>query len=43
MGMCDLGDIFQAKVYDLIGDFKGIKTYIDDLLFLSKEIFSNHI
>ena len=43
MGMCASGGIFQAKVDDLLGNIKGIKTYIDDILVLSKDIFSNHI
>ena len=43
MGMCISGDIFQAKVDGLIGDIKGIKTYIDEILVLSKDSFENHI
>ena len=43
MGMCDSGDIFQAKLYELIGDIKGIKMHIDDILLLSKDCFTNHI
>ena len=39
MGMCASGDIFQAKVDELLGDFEGIKTYIDDILVLGKGIF----
>ena len=35
MGVCASGDIFQAKVYELIGDLKGIKTYFYDILVLS--------
>ena len=31
MGMCVSGDIFQAKLDELLGDIKGIKTYIDAL------------
>ena len=37
IGMWAWGDIFQAKVYELIGDIKGIKIYIDDMLLLSKD------
>ena len=40
MGMCALGDIFQAKVEKLLSDIKGAKTYIYDILVLSKEILS---
>ena len=43
MGMCASGDIFQAKVDELIGDIEGIKTYIDDILILIKNIFEKHI
>ena len=43
MGMFDLGDIFQAKVDKLLGDIEGFKTYIADVLVLSKERLSNHV
>ena len=43
MGMCALGYILQAKVYKLLGDIKGFKKYIDDILVLIKEIYSKHI
>ena len=43
MGMCTSGDIFQAKVYKLLCDIKGVKTYIDDILVLIKDSFENHI
>ena len=43
MRMCALGDIFQAKVDELIGDIEGVKTYIGDILVLSKDCFINHI
>ena len=43
MGMCALGDILQDKVDELLGDIKGVKTYIGNLLVLIREIFSNHI
>ena len=43
MGMCPSGDIFQAKVDKLLGDIQGVKTYIDDILVLSKDSFENHI
>ena len=36
MGMCDLGYIIQAKVDNLLGDIEGVKTYIYDILVLSK-------
>ena len=34
MDMCASGDIFQAKVDELIGDIEGVKTHIDDILVL---------
>ena len=43
MGMCTLGDTFQYKLDDLLSDIKGVKLYINDILVLSKEIFSKHI
>ena len=39
MGMCASGYIFQAKVDKLLGNIEGIKTYIDDILVLGKDIF----
>ena len=41
--MCASGDIFQAKVYDPLDDIEVIKTYIDDILVLSKDSFEKHI
>ena len=43
VGMSDSGDVFQAKVDKIIGDIKGIKTYTNDILVLSKNRFSKHI
>ena len=43
MGMCASGDIFQAKVDELLGDIKDIKTYIGDIIILSKDYFKKHI
>ena len=43
MGMCALGGILQAKVYQIIGDIKGVKTYIGYILVIVKDILSNHI
>ena len=39
MGMCASGDIFQAKVDKLLGYIEGVRTYIDDILVLSKYCF----
>ena len=43
MGMCDSVDISQDKVDDLLGDIGGLKMYINDILFLIKDYFGNHI
>ena len=43
MGICTSGYIFQAKVDEVIGDIKGVKTYIDGILVLIKERLSQHI
>ena len=43
MGMCVLGDILQAKVDWILGDIRGIKLYIDDIIVLIKDSFKNHI
>ena len=43
MVMCASGDILQVKVYKILSDTKGVKTYINDILVLSKDLFKNHI
>ena len=43
MGMYNVGDLFQAKVDKLLGDIKGVKTDIDDILYLRKKSFYKHI
>ena len=43
MGMCASGNIFQAKVDDLLGNIEGVKNYIDDILVLRKDSFEKHI
>ena len=43
MGMCTSGDIFQAKVDELLGDIEGVNTYIDHILVLGKVRFEKHI
>ena len=43
MGMVISGDVFQSKIYDLIGDIDGVKTYIDDILCIGKGTFAQHI
>ena len=43
MGMCASGDIFQSKVDNMLSDINFVKTYINDILVLSKDIISNNI
>ena len=43
MGMCASGDISKAKVDKLLCDIEGVKTYMDDILVLSKAKISKHI
>ena len=43
MGMCAAGDILQAKVDELLGDIKIVKTYIGDIIVLRKGCFTKHI
>ena len=43
MGMVISGNVFQSKMYDLISDIKGVKTYIDDILCIGKSSFADHI
>ena len=43
IGVCASGDKSQAKLYKLLGNIEGVKTYIYDILVLSKKSFSDHI
>ena len=43
IGIFTLGDISRAKVDNLIGDIKSVKTYINDISVLIKEIFYKNI
>ena len=43
IGICAYGDIFQAKVDEILGDIEGVKKYIDDIIVLGKDIFENPI
>ena len=43
MGMVISGDVFQSKVYDLIGHIEGVRTYIDDILCIGKETCAEHL
>ena len=42
MGMSASGDIFQAKVEELLGNIKVVK-YINGILVLIKDLFTKHI
>ena len=43
MGMFASEYIFQSKVYELLGDIEGFKTYIDDILVLIRDCFGKYI
>ena len=43
IGICTSVEIFQDKVDKILIDIEGVKTYIDDLLVLSKDSFEKHI
>ncbi|GFH55792.1 hypothetical protein CTEN210_12268 [Chaetoceros tenuissimus] len=43
MGMVVSGDVFQSKIYDLIGDIEGVRTYIDDILCIGTGTFDEHL
>ena len=43
MGICASGDIFQAKVDELLGDIEGVKMYINDIIVFSKNSFEKNI
>ena len=43
MAICVLVYILEAKLYYPPCDIKGVKTYIDDILVLSKEMFPEHM
>ena len=43
MGVACSPDIFQAKIYELLGDIDGTKAYIDDILVVKKGTFDEHL
>ena len=43
MGIAGSPDIFQAKIYELMGDLTGVKAYLDDILVIKKGTFSQHL
>ena len=43
MDMCALEEILQAKVDEVLGDIKGVNTYINDILVLYQKSYSKQI
>jgi Reverse transcriptase (RNA-dependent DNA polymerase) len=43
MGLCNSPDIFQEKMSELMEGLDFIRTYIDDLLVITKESFDDHL
>ena len=43
MGVSCSPDIFQAKIYELLGDIEGTKAYIDDILVINKGTYEEHL
>ena len=43
MGVSCSPDIFQSKIYELLGDLEGTKAYLDDILVIHKEKFSEYL
>ena len=43
MGVACNPDIFQAKIYELLGNIEGTKAYIDDILVVKRGGFNEHL
>ena len=43
MGLCNSPDIFQEKMSELFQDLENIRTYMDDLLVISKNSWEEHL
>ena len=43
MGLCNSPDIFQEKMFNLMGDLENVRAYIDDLLCLSHSTWEEHL
>ena len=43
MGLCNSPDIFQKKMNELFHDLDHVRTYIDDLLCITKGDFEDHL
>ena len=42
-GLCNSPDVFQEKMSDLMDGLEFVRTYIDDLLVLTKGTFEDHL
>ena len=42
MGLCNGPDVFQEKMSELMTDLEFVRTYIDNLLCLTKGTFDDH-
>ena len=42
MGLCNSPDVFQEKMSDLMNGLEFVRTYIDDLLIISKGSWEDH-
>ena len=43
MGLCNSPDIFQEKMFNLFADLEFVRTYIDDLLIVTKGDLEDHL
>ena len=43
MGICNRADIFQEKISELFKGFDTVRSYIYDILVITKKYFKNHI
>jgi hypothetical protein len=43
MGVACSPDIFQAKIYELLGNIEGTKAYINDIFVVKKGLFDKHL
>jgi hypothetical protein len=43
MGLCNSPDIFQEKMSELMEGLEFVRTYINDLLVITKESFDDHL
>ena len=43
MGLCNLPDIFQKVMSDILGDLEYVLIYIDDILITSNGTYEDHM